>query len=203
MKTNAWFCSLLLVGTTLAQVSVTDTSPKGSPLAWSGTPTSLTGKNTNSIEILSYVARVNSVTVRHDYYFKPTGVAAGGTDRAFDLTAVKPSLATADTLAATTVYVQFVDGTERGDHAVGRAWTSTRNEINVLLSDLTAAYQQGGFGGLDAKIEGVIHSADYGVVMKYIASHLSMLHSDSDRLAEINSRIVSAAKHDKMPAGQD
>lgn len=210
MKTNAWLCLLLLVGTTLARVSITDTSPKGSPLVWLGTTTSITAKNTASIEILAYVARVKSVNaanigslnIRHDYYFKPAGVAAGGTVEAFDLTRVKPSFATADTINATTLYVQFVNGTEWGDHAVGLAWISTRNECKVLLSDLTAAYQQGGVGSVDAKLRQVVKSPDYGVMMKYNATHLSMLPSDPDRLAEINSRIVSAAKHDKALAGQ-
>ena len=202
MKTKILLCSLLLIGTALAQISIKDASPSDSPLAWSGIPTGLTGKNVAQKEILCYVAKVNShLTIQKDYYFKPAGLAPGNMGDSFDLTVLQPSFATINAITVTTLYVQFVDGTEWGDHAVGRALTSTRNEINVLLASLTAAYSQGGFSALRATLQKVKDGADYGEMMKSMATQISMLSSDADRLADINSRVASSANHDKTLAG--
>jgi len=96
---------LLLLGSAVAQVQ---------PFAFSQVSADTwQGKNVAPKEILAYVIEFESphVTVlSHDCYFKPDGIASGAIEVFDDAKASEPGHV---------LWVQFVDGTEWGDHRIG------------------------------------------------------------------------------------
>src|SRR5437762_2065769 len=111
---------VLLVGTLFAQSAVKDVSPAGSPIAITGDTTNVAGKNVSSKEILAYFISFKSdgtFNYSHDNYFS-TGVAPGGEAMIAPLTS-EDGIDLSVPVNAIVTYVQFVDGTEWGEHDEG------------------------------------------------------------------------------------
>lgn len=125
---------LLLAGCALAQTQ---------PISLAATNGVWQGTNTTSNEILAYVVVFQNphyTLYSHDYYFKPHGVLPGAVER-MDMI----DYATEGTL----IWVQYTDGTEWGDHAIGQQQVlSRRGPLLNEMKGMVDAYSQGGDKGL-------------------------------------------------------
>ncbi len=124
---------LLLMGSALAQTQ---------PIALVEVNGNWQGTNVTSKEILAYVVNLSNphyTILEHDYYFKPHGVQPGALEHmhTFD-----------PNHQAQVLWVQFVDGTEWGDHTVGQNLLNQRGPLLQEMNAMIDAYSKGGDKGL-------------------------------------------------------
>jgi hypothetical protein len=135
---------VLLAGTLFAQSAVKDVSPAGSPIAITGDTTNVAGKNVSSKEILAYFISFKSDGAHnysHDNYFS-TGVAPGGEAMIAPLTS-EDRINLSVPVNATVTYVQFVDGTEWGDHDEGTKILEIRSLLLQFNKEMLASATSG------------------------------------------------------------
>jgi hypothetical protein len=158
------------------------------------------GKNVTSKEILAYVIEFDSTHTRfsHDYYFKPQGLVPNALE---DFERPPQSSQKAPPIPMTggkVLYVQFVDGTEWGDHAVGEPLLNNRQPMERLISQMVDAYSQGGEKGFSDYLATAMKSSD--VTESGFATYIRMTQQQSGiegALGHLKIRLQSAAKHDK------
>ena len=176
---------LLLFGSALAESQPFEFS-RVSAYTWQG-------KNVSSKEFLAYVIEFESphvTIVAHDYYFKPEGIPAG-TIEAFDF--VKASE------PGHVPWVQFVDGTEWGDHKIGLSDILLKREPMLRsVSRMVSAYSHGGEKEFSAYLES---NKDVDAFVKHIWIMQQQTGTDG-ALGHLKIRLDSAAKHDKMLEGK-
>jgi len=151
------------------------------------------GKNVATKEILACVVRFESphLTIfSEDYYFKSEGIAPG-------------AVATFDHIKrsekARVLWVQFVDGTEWGDPNVGRSEVLQHRQPSLrLVSEMVNAYSRGGEKEFLAYLES--NKGVDGFVQD--VWRMQEQTGTEDTISHLRIRLASAAKHDKMLAGQ-
>ena len=174
---------LLLLGALAAQTQPFAFS-QVSPYTWQA-------KNVASKEILAYVIEFESprfTIAAHDYYFKPEGIAPKASE-VFDY--VKTSE------AGRVLWVQFVDGTEWGDHKIGLSEILRhRQPMLQLLTQMVSAYSHGGGKEFSAYLES---NKKVDAFVKHIWIMQQQTGTDG-AVGHLKIRLDSAAKHDKMLA---
>jgi len=181
---------LLLLGSAVGQTQPFAFSPfafsQVSAYTWQA-------KNVVSKEILAYVMEFEGpqVTIAsHDYYFKPEGIAPGAIE-AFDY--VKASE------PGHVLWVQYVDGTEWGDHKIGLAKIMLRRQPMLrVITEMVSAYSHGGEKEFSAYLES---NKEADAVVTHIWIMQQQTGTDG-AVGHLKIRLASAAKHDKMLAGQ-
>jgi hypothetical protein len=151
------------------------------------------GKNIASKEILAYVIEFESprvTIVAHDYYFKPEGIAPGAIEVFDQVKASEPGHV---------LWVQFVDGTEGGDHKIGLSDVLQRRQPTLhWVSQMVNAYSRGGQKEFLAYLE-----SNKGVdSLVQDVWRMQEQTGTEDTIGHLRIRLASAAKHDKMLAGQ-
>ena len=176
---------LLLLGSAVAQVQ---------PFAFSQVSADTwQGKNVAPKEILAYVIEFESphVTVlSHDYYFKPDGIASGAIEVFDDAKASEPGHV---------LWVQFVDGTEWGDHRIGLSNLLLHRQPTLRwVSEMVSAYSHGGKKEFSAYLES---NKEVDGFVKHVWIMQKQTGTDG-ALGHLKIRLASAAKHDKMLEGK-
>lgn len=171
---------LLLIGSAAAQTQ---------PFAFSEVSIDAwQGKNVASKEILAYVIQFEAphVTVlSHDYYFKPQGIAPQSTE-VFD--EVKASE------AGHVLWVQFVDGTEWGDHKIGLSNLLIHRQPTLRwVSEMVRVYSHGGDKEFSAYLAS---NKDVDGFVKHVWI-MQQQSGTEGALGHLKIRLASAAKHDK------
>ena len=171
----------LLLGCALAQSQPFEFS-EASADTWQG-------KNAASKEILAYVVEFRSSQYKlfsNDFYFKSEGVAPGEVET-FEVKASEPGHV---------LWVQFADGSEWGDRRSDLL--THRKTLTHLASEMMNAYSHGGEKEFLAYLE-----ANKGVD-GFVQHVWRMKDQDGTESAidNLRNRLASAAKHDKMLAGQ-
>jgi hypothetical protein len=159
------------------------------------------GKNITSKEILAYVVEFESTHTRfaHDYYFKRQGIIPNGLED-FELPPL-PRLQKEPPIPMTggkVLWVQFVDGTEWGEHALGEKLLSIRQPMLHLISQMIDAYGRGGEEGFSQYLATAKTSAD--ATESGFATHIWIMQQQSGTegaVGHLKVRLQSAAKHDK------
>jgi hypothetical protein len=172
---------LLLLGSAVAQTQPFAFS-EVSPYTWQG-------KNVASKEILAYVIEFESphvMIVAHDYYFKPEAIAPGAIE-VFDQ--VKASE------LGHVLWVQFVDGTEWGDHRIGLSDLLQHRQPTLRwVTEMVSAYSHGGEKKFSAYLES---NKEVDGFVKHVWIMQQQTGTDGV-LGHLKIRLASAAKHDKM-----
>jgi hypothetical protein len=160
------------------------------------------GKNIAPKEILAYVVEFESTHTRfiHDYYFKPEGVMPNTLE---DFTPLQPPQlpppGKAQMTGGKVIYVQFVDGTEWGDHPIGEEKLLRERKPRLrLIADMVDAYSRSGDKGFSDYIETAKTSDN--ILDRSFAKHVWMMQQQSGidgALGFLKMRLASAAKHDK------
>lgn len=163
------------------------------PFAFSQVSTGVwQGRNIAPKEILAYVVEFESphVTIlSHDYYFKPEGIAPGAIETFDQATATE---------AGRALWVQFVDGTEWGDHNVGRSkLLQLRGPILRWTTDMINAYSNGGDKEFSAFLES---NKNVNGFVEHIWNMQQQAGTEG-ALGHLKVRLTSAQKHDKTLAG--
>ena len=160
------------------------------PFAFSQVADTWQGRNVAPKEILAYVVEFKSpyAIFAHDYYFKPEGIAPKASE-VFDY--VKTSE------AGRVLWVQFVDGTEWGDHKIGLSEILRhRQPMLQLLTQMVSAYSHGGGKEFSAYLES---NKKVDAFVKHIWIMQQQTGTDG-AVGHLKIRLDSAAKHDKMLA---
>lgn len=157
------------------------------------------GKNVTSKEILAYVVEFESTHTRfaHDYYFKPQGLVPNGLEDFAHPPRSSPKAPPITMTGGKVLYVQFVDGTEWGDGAIGEPLLSNRQPMVRLISQMVDAYSQGGKASSDYLAAAMKSS---NATESGFATHIWMMEQQSGiegALRHLKVRLQSAAKHDR------
>lgn len=150
------------------------------------------GKNVAPKEILAYVVEFeapHTTILAHDYYFKPEGIAPGAIE-AFDVKASEPGHV---------LWVQFVDGTEWGDHRIGLSDLLLHRQPTLRwVAEMVSAYSHGGEKEFSAYLES---KKEVDGFIKHVWIMQQQTGTDG-ALGHLKIRLASAANHDKMLEGR-
>jgi hypothetical protein len=194
-----WFTALLS-----AQTPIRDVSVAGSPLFFASAMTAdkywannVTAQNVSTKEILAYVIEYNgNFGDQHDLYFGRGGFTPGATQVITEWPSDTPKLP--DTLQAKVLYVQFVDGTEWGDHSAGEKLLQSRQGSLQFMSNLIAAYNKGGEAAFMTLLNQTHENSTdmvWGMSVHFLKMKTEM--GMAGVLQHIQMKLASAAKHDK------
>jgi hypothetical protein len=181
---------LLLLGSSVGQTQPFTFSPfafsQVSAYTWQA-------KNVASKEILAYVIEFEApqVTIAsHDYYFKPEGIAPGAIESFDYVKASEPGHV---------LWVQYVDGTEWGDHKIGLSNILLRRQPMLReITEMVSAYSHGEEKEFSAYLES---NKEVDAFVKHIWILQQQTATDG-AVGHLKIRLDSAAKHDKMLEGK-
>jgi hypothetical protein len=171
----------------------------GSMMAQSQQPIALTkigknlwqGKNVSGKEILAHVTKFENphLTIyTHDHYFRPDGLMPD---------AVESFEEVDDANIASILWVQYVDGTEWGDHEVGRTEViNNRGPQLQRVTEMVGAYEHGG----DKELSDYLFSHKEPDVQHMLRTQQRA--GMDGVLGRMKMFLSSAAKHDKTLQGK-
>jgi hypothetical protein len=143
------------------------------------------GVNVTSQEILAYVVNFTNphyTILEHDYYFKPNGVLPGALEHMHNF---DPNH------QAQVLWVQFVDGTEWGDHTVGQNLLNQRGPLLQEMNAMIDAYSKGGDKGLSSYIASAGNADGFALSMAEQQKRAGV----DGVLARLKVNLSSAAQH--------